>query len=223
MQLQLMNNKTNKYRGYKYKINRTKDKSKKYKQKYGNVNINIIKNSLVLYAESHIYEKTSFNSLEDRCKEIINAIIDNKNVKICSACNWLYTTRDNRTRCEQSFSWSDRNIFEHGMNPRYKSIDTNEFSKTCIYTTGKIFEKIHIITHLENTNPIYSQEELVNYDSLIMAKGYRKNIENGKTRSFGEVQDKYMDIKSKNTYHLKNKDTKTELLNVLDWVLKRNN
>ncbi len=160
------------YKNLNFQIRET---SSENKDKYGNVTINITKDNISLYAENHILDKTSFDELEKRCKEIISIIDTDENVKICNACDFLYTNRVDGVNCEQSFSWADRNIFTHNMKPRYKSVTPKNKSKSCIYTTGFIFDTIHIITHLDDINPIFTYDELVDEESLVMTKGYQKN------------------------------------------------
>lgn len=182
----------------------------------------IIQDKTGLYSERHTLEKISIPELKERCKTIISLIQTDENIKICNACGFLYTTRENRVNCEQSFSWMDRHVFTHGMNPRYKSVNQNNESKTCIYSTGFLFDTIHIVTHLDSVNPIFTHDELVNNESLVMAKGYEKDIEDGSARSYEEIQQKYDEIKRMNINRIDDKERKNDLLNILDWVQKRN-
>lgn len=191
------------------------------KKKYGDVNISIVKDKTGLYSERHTMDKTSVSELKKRCKKIISLIHKEKDIKICNACGFLYTTRTSSVNCEQSFSWVDRHIFTHGLDPRYKSVNPDNKSKSCIYSTGFIFDTIHIITHLDSVNPIFTDEQLVNNESVVMAKGYEKDIEDGSTRSYEEVQEKYREIKRRNISKMDDKERKEDLLNILDWMQKR--
>jgi len=197
------------------------NKSPYNKEKYGDVNFSIIQNKTGLYSERHMLNKTSVSELTKRCKNIISSIHKDEDVKICNACGFLYTTRNNSVNCEQSFPWSDRHIFTHGMEPRYKSVNSNNKSKSCIYSTGFIFDTVHIITHLDDVNPIFTDEELVNNESLVMTKGYEKDIVDGSTRSYEEIQMKYDEIKGMNISSMDDKERKEDLLNILDWIQKR--
>lgn len=73
------------YKNLNFQIRET---SSENKDKYGNVTINITKDNISLYAENHILDKTSFDELEKRCKEIISIIDTDENVKICNACDF---------------------------------------------------------------------------------------------------------------------------------------
>lgn len=207
------------YRDYRWTI-RWKELTS-MTEKYGDVVLSIFDDSYGIYTERHTSDETPLSELKDRARDIISRIHDDENVGRCDACGGLYNRKADNQLYEQEFSWADRHIFTHGMDPRYKSAETNEQTRTCVWTTGRIFDTVHVVTHLRDTNPFYDDEELVNTDSLVMCRGFERVHEDGEVRPFEELQEKYLELKRKTPSGRSARERQKELLELLDWVLQR--
>lgn len=210
------------YRGLEWRI-RYGGRDEKYYKQYGDISFSIPSdtNPCNLYYEGHYFEKTSIDELQERIESAIDAIHDEENVQQCEACGNLYNRDVKRGRYEQELSWADRHFFKHGIDPRYKRAESYEHAETCVYTSGWIFDTLHVITHFWETNPLYEDEELVACESLASTRGFQRVREDGEPRSFEELQEKYMEITRAQADGRDNREKKKEMLELMDWVLKR--
>jgi hypothetical protein len=188
---------------------------------YGDVLVFIRDGTYGQYSERHDSEFTTLADLEARTRDLIDRLCDDDNIGKCDACGGFYNRRVDKRLYERELTWSDRHIFDGGMDPRYASHETREETKTCVWTTGRIFDTLHLVTHLNETNIFFDDDELVGTKSLVLCRGFERVHEDGATRPFDDVQEKYMDITRKTPRGRDSREKREEMLDLLDWVLKR--
>lgn len=207
------------HRDYRWKL---KVRSEGYElDQFGDTTLHVFDGQYGIYIERHHSDATTLKELEQRVTSLIDDIHDDENIGQCSACDCLYNRTVNNQVYEQDFSWADRHIFTHGMNPRYKAAPTDEAAETCVYSTGFLFDTIHVITHFWDTNPFFSDEELVECNSLVITQGFERTTPDGTVRSFDELQEKFEEIKHTTPDGNDNREKRDDLLELLDWTLKR--
>jgi hypothetical protein len=189
--------------------------------RYGDTNIDLLDGNHIIYGERHHSERTTLDTLEQRLIDCIDMLCERDDIGQCDACNGLYIRTVDRELCEQTFSWADRHIFTHGLDPRYKAAPTTGRAQTCVYATGRLFDTLHIITHHWDVNPFYSDEQLVACESLNYARGLDRSRPDGEPRSFDEIDEKYMDITRVTPQGRDAREKREEMLDLLDWVLQR--
>lgn len=209
------------YRNINWKIRQTGELSERDVNRYGDILITLLDGNKGIYTERHWLDETSLETLETRLKHCIGSIHDDENIEMCGACNQLYNRNVGSRIYEQELTWADRHIFKNGLDPRYKAVETYEHAETCVYTTGRIFDTIHTITHLWDVNPFYTDAELADTDSLVMTRGFSRTRPDGETRPFEALQEKYKELKRVNPDGRDNRDKRNDLLELLDWALKR--
>ena len=217
------------YRDYIWRVSRKDGDSRINYREFGDIVIHIIdgeydsdRGGHIIYTERHdSEERDDLNWYEERAKGLIDQLQDDDNIQQCDACDCLYNRKVGVELYEQDLSWSDRHFFKHGLDPRYKAASTNENAETCVWTTGRIFDTVHVVTHLYDTNPFFDDEELVECESLVMTRGFDRSFPDEETRPFEEIHEKYMDIKRKTPRGRSSREKRKEMLELLDWVLKR--
>lgn len=218
------------HRGLTWRVKQQEeDESTVNYREFGDISLRIVdseyetdRGGVVLYTERHdSHERDDLDWYVDRAKSLIDQFHDDDNVKQCPACDTLYNVSIDHHRYERELTWSQRHIFHHGMDPRYRQTETREKSQTCVWTTGRVFDTMHMVTHLQETNPFFDDDELVACDSLVLTRGYDKTFPDEEPRSYEDIHEKYMAITRESPKGKHKRKKKKELLELLDWVLKR--
>ena len=166
------------HRNHKWEIRQRE--SDELTEKYGDVILTICDGSLGQYTERHDSAHATLTELESRAVSLINQLCEDDNVGKCTACGGFYNKRVNQLQYEHTLTWSDRHIFTHGMDPPYKQHSAHEETETCVWTTGRIFDALHVVTHLKETNLLFDEEELAECDSLVSCRGYNRAADDNK-------------------------------------------